>query len=270
MRRAGHTEAAVDLARLAGLIPAGVLCEVLDGVGRASRDRLHEIAARFHLPILPIETLIRYRRRREKLVERVADAELPTHYGKGRIIGYRVEFEPGNEPVAFVVGDLKSVEAPLVRMHSSCFTGDLLDSLRCDCGDQLHLALEMIGREGVGALIYLPQEGRDRSHRESQGVRASRSGHGHRRGEPRARISRRSARLRRRPPNSSRPRLDQGSPADQQSQESSTRSYCTATAWKWSIKCRSSRPTSRNGRAISPLNATGLAISFRQPSAPMT
>ncbi|GAC1300459.1 MAG: GTP cyclohydrolase II [Isosphaeraceae bacterium] len=160
LRRAGHTEAAVDLARLAGLTPAGVLCEVLDGVGRASRDRLHEIAARFDLPILSIEMLIKYRRRREKLVKRLAEAELPTHYGKGRIIGYRVEFEPGNEPVAFVVGDLKSVEAPLVRMHSSCFTGDLLDSLRCDCGDQLRLALERIGREGVGALIYLPQEGR--------------------------------------------------------------------------------------------------------------
>lgn len=160
LRRAGHTEAAVDLARLAGLTQAGVLCEVLDGVGRASRERLHEIASRFQLPIISIELLIRYRRRREKLVKRLAEAELPTHYGKGRIIGYRVEFEPGNEPVAFVVGDLKSVEAPLVRMHSSCFTGDLLDSLRCDCGDQLRLALERIGREGVGALIYLPQEGR--------------------------------------------------------------------------------------------------------------
>ena len=104
--------------------------------------------------------LIGYRRRREKLVVRAAEAELPTRYGRGRIIGYRVKHEPGNEPVAFVMGDLKSVDAPLVRMHSSCFTGDLLDSLRCDCGDQLRMALEMIGDEGVGALIYLPQEGR--------------------------------------------------------------------------------------------------------------
>ena len=160
LRRAGHTEAAVDLARMAGLTPAGVLCEVLHGTGRASRDRLHMIAREFDLPILSIEMLIRYRRRREKLVRRVAEAQLPTRYGRGRIVGYRVEHEPGNEPIAFVMGDLRAVEAPLVRVHSSCFTGDLLDSLRCDCGDQLRMALEMIGREGVGALLYLPQEGR--------------------------------------------------------------------------------------------------------------
>jgi 3,4-dihydroxy 2-butanone 4-phosphate synthase / GTP cyclohydrolase II len=160
LRRAGHTEAAVDLARLAGLPPAGVLCEVLDGVDVASRERLHAIADEFALPIVSIEMLIGYRRRREKLIYRQAEAELPTRYGNGRIIGYGVHHEPGNEPIAVVMGDLASVEAPLVRMHSSCFTGDLLDSLRCDCGDQLRLALEMIGREGVGALIYLPQEGR--------------------------------------------------------------------------------------------------------------
>jgi 3,4-dihydroxy 2-butanone 4-phosphate synthase/GTP cyclohydrolase II len=160
LRRAGHTEAAVDLAQLAGLTPAGVLCEILDGIGVASRERLHAIAAEFRLPILSIELLIAYRRRREKLVARLADAELPTCYGKGRIIGYGVKHEPGNEPVAVVMGDLHSVPAPLVRMHSSCFTGDLLESLRCDCGDQLRMALEMIGREGVGAIVYLPQEGR--------------------------------------------------------------------------------------------------------------
>ncbi|MBV8318902.1 MAG: GTP cyclohydrolase II [Planctomycetaceae bacterium] len=160
LRRAGHTEATVDLARLAGLAPAGVLCEILDGIRVASRERLHAIAAEFGLPIVSIELLISYRRRREKLVHRLAEAELPTRYGRSRIIGYRVEHEPGNEPIAVLMGDLHSVPAPLVRMHSSCFTGDLLESLRCDCGDQLHLALEMIGREGVGALIYLPQEGR--------------------------------------------------------------------------------------------------------------
>ncbi len=160
LRRAGHTEAAVDLARMAGLKPAGVLCEILHGTGRASRDQLHALAAEFDLPILSIETLIAYRRRREKLVSRVAQAEMPTRYGRGTIVGYRVEHEPGNEPIAFVMGDLASIPAPLVRVHSSCFTGDLLDSLRCDCGDQLRMALEMIGREGVGALLYLPQEGR--------------------------------------------------------------------------------------------------------------
>src|SRR3954451_21189330 len=160
LRRAGHTEATVDLARLAGLRPAGVLIEILDGIRVASREKLHEIASTFHLPIVSIEMLIGYRRRREKLVHRVAEAELPTRYGRGRIVGYRVEHEPGNEPVAIVFGDLQSVPAPLVRIHSSCFTGDLLDSLRCDCGDQLHLALLAIGDDGVGALIYLPQEGR--------------------------------------------------------------------------------------------------------------
>ena len=145
---------------LAGLAPAGVLCEVLDGTGVASRQRLHEIAREHGLPIVSIEGLIRYRRMREKLVYRVAEADLPTRYGRGRVIGYRVQHEPGNEPIAIAMGDLRSVEAPLVRLHSSCFTGDLLDSLRCDCGDQLHMALAMIGDEGAGALIYLPQEGR--------------------------------------------------------------------------------------------------------------
>jgi 3,4-dihydroxy 2-butanone 4-phosphate synthase / GTP cyclohydrolase II len=160
LRRAGHTEATVDLVRLAGLTPAGVLCEVLEGTGVASRERLHAIAREHALPIVSIESLIKYRRLREKLVNRVAEADLPTRYGPSRIIGYRVQHEPGNEPVAIVMGDLQSADAPLVRLHSSCFTGDLLDSLRCDCGDQLHMALQMIGTEGVGALIYLPQEGR--------------------------------------------------------------------------------------------------------------
>jgi 3,4-dihydroxy 2-butanone 4-phosphate synthase/GTP cyclohydrolase II len=160
LRRAGHTEAAVDLARLAGLEPVGVLIEILDGTGVASREKLHEIADRFGLPIVSIEMLISYRRRREKLVSRVAEPEFPSRYGHGRIIVYAVKHEPENTPIVFTMGDLGSVEAPLVRIHSSCFTGDLLDSLRCDCGDQLHLALEMIGREGAGALIYLPQEGR--------------------------------------------------------------------------------------------------------------
>jgi 3,4-dihydroxy 2-butanone 4-phosphate synthase/GTP cyclohydrolase II len=160
LRRAGHTEATVDLVRMAGLTPAGILCEILDGTGVASRDRLHAIGREHGLPIVSIEALIKYRRLREKLVSRVAEADLPTRYGPSRIVGYRVQHEPGNEPVAIVMGDLRKVDAPLVRLHSSCFTGDLLDSLRCDCGDQLHMALEMIGAQGAGALIYLPQEGR--------------------------------------------------------------------------------------------------------------
>jgi 3,4-dihydroxy 2-butanone 4-phosphate synthase/GTP cyclohydrolase II len=160
LRRAGHTEAAVDLARLAGLTPAGVICEITEGVEMAGRERLHAIAAEFGLPILSIEALIKYRRRREKLVHRVAEAELATRYGRGRIIGYSVDFEPGNNPIVFSMGDLASAPAPLVRLHSSSFTADLLESLRSSSGDQLYLALDMISREGVGALIYLPQKGR--------------------------------------------------------------------------------------------------------------
>ncbi|MAT69185.1 MAG: bifunctional 3,4-dihydroxy-2-butanone-4-phosphate synthase/GTP cyclohydrolase II [Planctomycetaceae bacterium] len=160
LRRAGHTEAAVDLARMAGLHPAGVLCEILDEDGdRATRPRLMELAREYNLPVITIEQLIAHRRQREKLVYRKAEAQLPTKYGDGRIIAYGVKYE-SQEPVAYVIGDLSAVEAPLVRLHSSCFTGDLLESLRCDCGDQLHMALEMIGRAGAGALIYLPQEGR--------------------------------------------------------------------------------------------------------------
>ncbi len=160
LRRAGHTEASVDLARMAGLQPAGVLCEILDEEGdRAARDRLFEIADQFNLQIISIEELIRYRRIREKLVYRLAEADLPTKHGQFRIIAYGVKYET-QQPIVLVHGDLTSVPAPLVRLHSSCFTGDLLDSLRCDCGDQLHMALERIGQEGAGVLVYLPQEGR--------------------------------------------------------------------------------------------------------------
>jgi 3,4-dihydroxy 2-butanone 4-phosphate synthase/GTP cyclohydrolase II len=160
LRRAGHTEAAVDLARMAGLMPAGVLCEILDETGdRATREKLQELGRRFGLPTISIEMLIAHRRLSEKLVYRTAEAHLPTKYGDGRIISYGVKYET-QEPVVYVLGDPTSVAAPLVRLHSSCFTGDLLESLRCDCGDQLHMALEMIGREGTGVLVYLPQEGR--------------------------------------------------------------------------------------------------------------
>jgi 3,4-dihydroxy 2-butanone 4-phosphate synthase/GTP cyclohydrolase II len=160
LRRAGHTEAAVDLARLAGLSPAGVLCEILDEAGnRADREALFALAARHGLEIISIEQLIRHRRTREKLVDRIAEADLPTKWGRFRIVAYGVKFEP-QQPLVLVMGDVAAAAAPLVRLHSSCFTGDLLDSLRCDCGDQLHMALEMIASEGVGVLVYLPQEGR--------------------------------------------------------------------------------------------------------------
>lgn len=161
LRRAGHTEAGVDLARLAGLKPAGVLCEILSENGnRANREELAEFAERHGLPIITIEDLIRYRRRSEKLVYRQAEAQLPTKYGEGRVVVYGVKYE-SMEPAAVVIGNpMEAAQPPLVRLHSSCFTGDLLASLRCDCGDQLHMAMEMIGREGAGVLVYLPQEGR--------------------------------------------------------------------------------------------------------------
>jgi 3,4-dihydroxy 2-butanone 4-phosphate synthase / GTP cyclohydrolase II len=160
LRRAGHTEAAVDLARLADFPPAGVLCEILDEEGdRAGRKYLFELAAKYELHIISIEELIRYRRVREKLVYRIAEAALPTQYGPFKIIAYGVKYET-QQPIVLVAGDLTKTVAPLVRLHSSCFTGDLLDSLRCDCGDQLHMALERIGEEGCGVLVYLPQEGR--------------------------------------------------------------------------------------------------------------
>jgi 3,4-dihydroxy 2-butanone 4-phosphate synthase / GTP cyclohydrolase II len=160
LRRAGHTECAVDLARMAGLKPAGVLIEILGQSGdRATRDELHELAEKFQLESITIEALIRHRRRSEKLVYRVAEADLPTRFGPCRIIGYGVKYED-QQPLAIVLGQPNARPEPLVRLHSACFTGDLLASLRCDCGDQLQLAMQMIGQEGAGVLVYLPQEGR--------------------------------------------------------------------------------------------------------------
>jgi 3,4-dihydroxy 2-butanone 4-phosphate synthase/GTP cyclohydrolase II len=160
LRRAGHTECAVDLARLAGMKPAGVLIEILGkGGDRATPEELYEIAEKFHLEIITIESLIRYRRQAEKLVYRLAEADLPTKYGPCRIVGYGVRYEE-QQPIAIVMGNPAASPQPLVRLHSACFTGDLLASLRCDCGDQLQMAMRMIGQEESGVLVYLPQEGR--------------------------------------------------------------------------------------------------------------
>jgi 3,4-dihydroxy 2-butanone 4-phosphate synthase/GTP cyclohydrolase II len=126
---------------------------------RAGREDLFALAKKYDLHIISIEELIRYRRAREKLVYRVAEAELPTKYGQFKLIAYGVKYET-QQPMVLVMGDLSKTAAPLVRLHSSCFTGDVLDSLRCDCGDQLHMALDMIGQAGAGVLVYLPQEGR--------------------------------------------------------------------------------------------------------------
>ncbi|MBQ1455851.1 MAG: 3,4-dihydroxy-2-butanone-4-phosphate synthase [Thermoguttaceae bacterium] len=160
LRRAGHTESVIDLTRLAGMRPCGVLCEILDDTGnRANTETLMKMAEEYRLKIITVADLIKYRRQREKIVDRAAEASLPTKYGLAQIIAYKIKYETG-EPVAIVYGDLTKVEAPLVRLHSSCFTGDLVDSLRCDCGDQLRQALAMIQKEGQGVLVYLPQEGR--------------------------------------------------------------------------------------------------------------
>ncbi len=162
LRRAGHTEATVDLLRIAGLKPVGVLIEILSQkhAGMADRAELDELAAQYDMPIITIEDLIRHRRLRERLVTREVEVSMPLReYGQVTVIAYRVEHED-QEPLALVWGDLKSVKAPLVRMHSSCFTGDVLDSLRCDCGDQLRMAMDMISQNGTGAVVYLPQEGR--------------------------------------------------------------------------------------------------------------
>lgn len=162
LRRAGHTEATVDLLKMAGLTPVGVLIEILSqtGLGMAGYDELIQISEQYEIPIISIEELIRHRRMSERLVSREVEVTIPTaHYGSPKVISYKVEHET-QEPLALVWGDLKSVAAPLVRMHSSCFTGDLIDSLRCDCGDQLHMAMDMIHHEGTGAVVYLPQEGR--------------------------------------------------------------------------------------------------------------
>ncbi|HHV74574.1 MULTISPECIES: bifunctional 3,4-dihydroxy-2-butanone-4-phosphate synthase/GTP cyclohydrolase II [unclassified Thermoanaerobacterium] len=156
--RAGHTEAACDLARLAGLKSAGVICEIIKDDGKMARlPELIEFSKKFNLKIISIADLIEYRRKNEKLVKRVAEAYLPTKYGDFTIIGYE-EILTGKEHVALVKGDL-SDSPTLVRVHSECLTGDIMGSLRCDCGDQLHTSMEKIGKEG-GVLLYLRQEGR--------------------------------------------------------------------------------------------------------------
>ncbi len=160
LKRAGHTEASVDLARLAGLYPAGVLCEIMDDDGTMARlPRLEEIAGQFDLRIVTIRDLIEYRRRDEKLVFREVEVDLPTRYGYFRLIHFRNRITREHH-LALVKGDVTGDEPVLVRVHSSCLTGDVFGSARCDCGDQLHTAMEMIEREGRGALLYMNQEGR--------------------------------------------------------------------------------------------------------------
>ena len=160
LRRAGHTEAAIDLARLSGLQPAAALIEILNPDGTMARmPQLEEVAARFGLKIITIRDLIAYRLQRESLVERGSEADLPTEWGHFRIIPFR-QRSNGLEHVAIIKGTWQEDEPVLVRMHSSCATGDIFGSCRCDCGAQLHRSMQMIEEAGKGAVIYLMQEGR--------------------------------------------------------------------------------------------------------------
>lgn len=160
LRRSGHTEAAVDLARLAGLQPAGILVEVMNDDGTMARlPQLIEIAKKFDLKIITIADLIAYLIEQESLIKRGVEAKLPTHYGDFRIIPY-LQKSNGKEHVALVKGEWDKDEAILVRMHSSCITGDIFGSMRCECGDQLRKSMQMIEAEGKGVVVYLDQEGR--------------------------------------------------------------------------------------------------------------
>ncbi len=160
LRRTGHTEAAVDLARLSGLRPAGVLCEVMNDDGTMARlPQLWEFAQRHGLLLTTVEELVKYRRRTEKLVRRVAESDLPTEWGSFRLSIYE-SLVDRELHVALVKGDVAGRGGVLVRVHSQCLTGDVFGSRRCDCGSQLHLAMRRIEEEGAGVLLYMSQEGR--------------------------------------------------------------------------------------------------------------
>ncbi len=160
LRRAGHTEAATDLSRLAGFEPAGVIVEILNEDGTMARlPELIEIAKKFDLKIVSIADLIEYRIKHESLIERLVDVKMPTSHGNFQLCAYK-EINSGLEHLALVKGRWDKEEAVLVRVHSSCMTGDIFGSCRCDCGPQLHKAMEMIEKEGKGVIIYLNQEGR--------------------------------------------------------------------------------------------------------------
>src|SRR5262249_54548877 len=160
LRRAGHTEAAVDLARLAGCYPAGVICEVLDEDGGMARlPQLTDLARVYKLKMITIKALIEHRVRKEKLVRRVATAKLPTEFGELTADAYEASVESW-APLALVMGEVSGDASVLVRMHSECLPGDVFGSRRCDCGPQLSKALRIIGHEGKGVVVYLRQEGR--------------------------------------------------------------------------------------------------------------
>jgi 3,4-dihydroxy 2-butanone 4-phosphate synthase/GTP cyclohydrolase II len=160
LARAGQTEAIVDLAKLAGLYPAGVVCEIMNEDGSMARmPQLKEMADKFGLKIVTVADLISYRLRHERLVHRVAEAKLPTKYGEFTAIAYQSDIDP-DEHLALVMGDIAISEPVLVRVHSECVTGDIFRSLRCDCGEQITMAMQTIAKEGRGVFLYMRQEGR--------------------------------------------------------------------------------------------------------------
>lgn len=160
LRRAGHTEATVDLAQLAGFEPAGVLVEIMNEDGSMARlPELQEIAKKFDLKLISIKDLIEYRLKQDSLIEEVVRVDMPTQYGHFKLVAFREKMS-GVEHLALIKGEWRHDEPLLVRVHSSCFTGDILGSMRCDCGDQLHNAMEMVEKEGKGVILYMNQEGR--------------------------------------------------------------------------------------------------------------
>jgi 3,4-dihydroxy 2-butanone 4-phosphate synthase/GTP cyclohydrolase II len=160
LRRAGHTEATIDLARLAGFEPAGVLVEIMNEDGTMARlPELREIARKFDLKLISIKDLIEYRLKSDTLIEEIVRVDMPTKYGHFKLVAFS-EKGTANEHLALIKGEWDKDEPVLVRVHSSCFTGDILGSFRCDCGEQLHKAMKMVEREGKGAILYMNQEGR--------------------------------------------------------------------------------------------------------------
>ena len=216
--RAGQTEAAVDLARLAGLVPAGVICEIMNEDGTMARvPDLVPYCERHGLRMITVADLIEYRRRTEKLVERVVTVQLPTEFGMFTATAFR-ETLTGRDHLALVLGEVG--DDVLVRVHSECLTGDVFHSLRCDCGEQLEAALAAIAAEGSGVLLYMAQEGRGhRPPQQAQGLRAAGAGARHRRGQPRARLRGRRAGVGDRQPDPRRPRDHDDAAADEQPEE---------------------------------------------------
>lgn len=160
LRRTGHTEATTDLARLAGMEPAGVLVEIMNDDGSMARlPELVKVAERFNFKLITIKDLIEYRMKRDSLIEEIVRVDMPTQYGDFKLIAFQ-EKNTSNEHLALIKGEWEKDEPVLVRVHSSCFTGDILGSLRCDCGEQLHKAMQMVETEGKGAILYMNQEGR--------------------------------------------------------------------------------------------------------------